>query len=186
MTPANAKPGDFFLVSFDGKKPSLAKGLKYWLMNGGFIRLGQWADGLGFGEYEHAAIYIGDGLIVQAANSGTQLARADSYDHNDTLWSTGVITLSDAQREAICKAARWYVGTPYSWMDYAALAAHRLHLLPATNWLKKYVASSKHMICSQLVDQCYEDAGMHLFQDKRWPGFVAPGDLALLLINGHG
>jgi hypothetical protein len=37
------------------------------------------------------------------------------------------------------------------------------------------------MICSQLVDQCYQDAGVHLFADGRWPGDVTPADLYRLI-----
>jgi len=179
--PANAKPGDFFLVSFDGKNPNLGKGVKNWLTHGGLIRIGQFLAGTGFAEYEHAAVYVGDGLIVQAEPNGANLAHVSDYDGYETLWSTGIIELTDMQRWAICHAAHSYVGTPYSWVDYAALAAHRLHLLPATRLLKNYVASSKHMICSQLVDQCEQDAGKQLFNDNRWPGYVMPGSLYQLL-----
>jgi len=182
--PKTALPGDFFLVSFDGKNPNFDKGVKNWLTHGGLIRIGQFLAGTGFAQYEHAAVYIGGGLIVQAASSGVNIAHVSDYDGYDTLWSTGIIELTDAQRLAICAAAHSYVGVPYSWVDYAALAAHRLHLLPATRLLKNYVASSKHMICSQLVDQCYQDAGKHLFNDNRWPGYVMPGSLYVRLTDG--
>ena len=71
------------------------------------------------------------------------------------------------------------MGVPYSFADYAALAAHRLHI-PAPG-LREFIGSSKSMICSQLVDQCYVDAGVHLFRDSRWPGFVTPAALAGLI-----
>jgi len=45
-------------------------------------------------------------------------------------------------------------------------------------WLLDYVAGTGHIICSQLVDQCYLDAGVHLFDDGRFVGDVTPGDLA--------
>ena len=37
------------------------------------------------------------------------------------------------------------------------------------------------MICSQLVDQCYLEAGIHLYDDGRDPGDVTPADLAELV-----
>jgi hypothetical protein len=40
------------------------------------------------------------------------------------------------------------------------------------------------MICSQLVDRCYDIAGVHLFDDGRKPGDVSPGDLSRCL-GGH-
>jgi|SRR5690242_665402 len=182
MIPANVKPGDFFLVSFDGKNPNIDNP-KHWLMNGGLIRIGQWANGDGFSQYEHVALYVGNDLIIEAENTGTAVANVHRYDANDTFWSTGIINPTDAQRVAICKAAYGYVGTPYSWVDYAALAAKRLHLGPLVPGLKNYVATSKHMICSQVVDQEYQDAGYQLFDDGRWPGYVTPGSLYNLLIS---
>jgi cell wall-associated NlpC family hydrolase len=181
MIPTIAKPGDFYLVSFDGKNPNI-KDPKHWLLSGGAIRIGQLAAGEGFSEFEHAGIYIGNGRVIEAANTGTELNQWH-YDSHEVMWSSGIINPTDAQRTLIVNAAHGYVGTPYSWPDYAAIAAHHLHLLPATNALKNYVASTKHMICSQLVDQCYEDAAYHLFNDGRWPGYVMPGSLYNLLVS---
>jgi hypothetical protein len=64
---------------------------------------------------------------------------------------------------------------PYSWLDYNAIALHHLHI-PAPH-LQKFIESSGHQICSQLVDWCADKAGWHLFDDNRWPGYVPPCDL---------
>lgn len=182
IIPANAKPGDFFLVSFDGANPNLGKGINKWLMGGGFIRIGQWANGDGFAQYEHAAVYVGGNKIVEASNNGTVLTDYH-YTENDTMWSSGIVNPTNAQRTMICNAAHGYVGTPYSWPDYAALTAHHLHLSFGSDALRNYVASSKHMICSQEVDKCYQDANYKLFDDNRWNGYVTPGSLYNLLVS---
>lgn len=166
MIPANAKPGDFVLAQMSGDVASL-------------IRVGQFLNGNGFGDYEHAFVYVGNGQIVEAEPSGAKLT---GYHYGaNVLWSSGLIPLDSGERFAIVRAAVGYVGVGYSYADYFALAAHRLHI-PAPD-LKRYVSSSKHMICSQLVDQVYQDAGVHLFKDNRWPGYVTPGDLWQLLMN---
>ncbi|MEV8095907.1 hypothetical protein [Kitasatospora sp. NPDC085879] len=152
-------------------------------MDGGvgrLIRIGQWLNGDGFADYEHAFVYLGGGQLVEAQPGGAELRPLSVYDGRPALWSTGRYALTDAQRAAIAAAARGYIGVPYSAADYVALAAHRFHL-PVGPLIKGYVASSRHMICSQLVDQCYLDAGVHLFSDGRWPGYVTPADLAGLL-----
>ena len=164
MIPAYAKPGDFVLAHMSGDVAT-------------WIRIGQILNGSGFSDYEHAFVYIGHGNIVEAGGNGAVLT---PYHYGtNVLWSSGIIPLTDVQREAVVTAATGYTGVGYSYADYFALAAHRLHI-PAPD-LKSYIATSKHMICSQLVDQAYEDAGVHLFKDGRWPGYVTPGDLWQLL-----
>jgi phosphoglucomutase len=83
------------------------------------------------------------------------------------------------QRTAVVAAARARIGTPYSAADYFAIAAHRFHL--PVPWLRAYVASSKHLICSALVDRVFLDAGVPLFQDGRWEGYVTPASLDELI-----
>lgn len=161
-------PGDFAVVRMDGRVSRL-------------IRIGQWLNGSGFADYEHAFVFVGDGRLVEAQPGGAELRPLSVYDGRPALWSTGRYALTGAQRAAVVAAARGYIGVPYSAADYFALAAHRLRL-PVGPLIKGYVASSRHMICSQLVDQCYLDAGVHLFSDGRWPGYVTPADLAKLLL----
>jgi len=164
--PSTVKTGDFGLVTISGR-------------GGKLIRLGQWLNGDGYADYEHAFVYIGNGEIVEAEPRGATRTNFH-YNPSAVLWSSGHFSLNEPDRAAIRSAAIGYVGTPYSAADYFAIAAHTLHL-PHGPALKSYVASSKRMICSQLVDQCYQDAGVHLFNDGRWPGYVTPGDLYMLL-----
>lgn len=79
------------------------------------------------------------------------------------------------QGRAAATAARHYIGVPYSFLDYAAIAAHHLHMPSAA--LRRYVSSTKHMICSQLADQAMSDAGFHVFDDGRIPQDVTPAAL---------
>lgn len=167
LPPSQPLPGDFAVVRMGGR-------------GGRLIRIGQWLNGDGFADFQHAFVYVGDGELVEAQPGGAELRPLAVYDNRPTRWSSGRIQLTDDQRRAVVAAARGYVGTPYSVADYFALAAHRLRL-PVGPVLRKYVADSRHMICSQLVDQCYLDAGVHLFSDGRWPGYVTPADLANLL-----
>jgi len=100
------------------------------------------------------------------------------YDGRPIVWSSGKIELTAEQRAHIVRAAQACADVPtkYSFLDYLAIAAHRFHL-PGGRWLRKYVGSTSHLICSQLVDLCYKESGVHLFRDGRWPGYVTPGDL---------
>lgn len=170
MKPAvQPQPGDFGVVHMGGD-------------SGKWIHIGEIVNGDGFADYEHAFVYVGGSMIVEAEPGGARLTQVH---YSNILWSTDYIRLDLEQRRNIVEAAHGYVGTPYSAADYFAIAAKRLGLGPLVPGLKAYVASSKHMICSQLVDQCYADAGVHLFKDGRWPGYVTPAALADILVENY-
>jgi hypothetical protein len=50
--------------------------------------------------------------------------------------------------------------------------------------LRHRIESARSMICSQLCDRAYLDAGVNLFRDGRWPGYVTPMALCDLLADG--
>lgn len=154
MTP---KPGDIGLVSIKGDVGTL-------------IRIGQWLNGDGFSIYEHAFVLTDDGNIVEAKPGGAVRVLMP-YNPSEVLW----ISCPPEHGEAVARAAVALVGTPYSFLDYFAIAAVRLHLPSAR--LRRYVTSTRHMICSQLADAAAAAGGWRLFHDKRLPQEVTPGDL---------
>lgn len=170
MTDVEPQPGDFAVCSAGP-----------WI--GPLISIGEWLDGTGFTQWDHALVYVGDMHIVQTNPGGAvRLPIKDFHlGRADVLWSTGAIGLTTPERQAVVAAAEKYAArkVPYSALDYFALAAHRFRL--PVPWLKAYIKSAGHMICSQLVDQCYQDAGVQLFSDKRWAGYVTPADLGNLI-----
>jgi len=145
------------------------------------IRLAQALSRGGYRMFDHAVICSrvrrdGTVYVVEALPNGAE-ENIWHYDDHDHLWSTGVVKTSAKAG----KAALAYVDTPYSWLDYAAVAARAWHLwVPG---LRHYTASRKHLISSQLVERAELDAGIQLFGDRRWPGYVRPSDLAELIFQ---
>jgi hypothetical protein len=128
-------------------------------------------------RYGHAFIYVGDGMIVEARPGGARKTPNPYLHRPELLWSSGWFPdLTDTMRSKIVLHANMLaeLRTPYSDLDYLAITAHALHI-PAPG-LRSYIETSKHMICSQAVDWCYEP--YRLFKDDRWDGFVTPMDLA--------
>lgn len=168
MTP---QAGDFGLVSIKGGV-------------GFLIRVGQWLNGDGFFDYEHAFIYLGDGKIMEAEPGGAVISDLSEYDGRAIMWSTGLVPLTDAQRATIIKMALLQEGTPYSFLDYLAIALYRLGIKHPG--VAKRVESSKHLICSQLVAVDFESAGSVLTDFP--PYLVTPGKLLkyLLKLQGYG
>lgn len=167
-------PGDFAVLPILGPVGTL-------------ISIGEWLNGDAFGHYDHAEIYVGmandsapNGYTMGAYPGGARLYPVPAQ-QTGWLWSTGRIPVSPSQRLDIVSQAMACKGIGYSAADYFALAAHHFHL-PVPG-LQDFIADSGHMICSQLVDYCYMQAGVHLFSDGRWPGYVTPADLAKAILS---
>jgi hypothetical protein len=79
------------------------------------------------------------------------------------------------QSELVAQCAREYIGVPYSFADYVAIAG--VHFGIKNGLVRRYVKASGHQICSQLADQALCDAGFHVYDDGRLPGDVTPSDL---------
>lgn len=116
--------------------------------------------------------------IVQAMPSG-----AEEIEIGAEFWTKDYTYIRPAydmthltsQADWVARRARDYVGTPYSFLDYGAIAG--VHFGVKNGPIRRYVTSSKHMICSQLADQAMSDAGWHVFDDDRLPQDVTPAAL---------
>lgn len=129
-------------------------------------------------NWDHAVICsrVQDGTVwIVEAQPGGAVEVPWHYEDRPHQWSAGIISMPAAAGAA----ARNYVGVGYSWFDYGAIALHELHV-PAPG-LRAFIGSTRHLICSQLVDRAALDAGRHLFTGRRWPGYVKPSDLGFLL-----
>jgi uncharacterized protein YycO len=151
----NPQPGDFGLVSIPGGV-------------GFLIRVGQWLNGNGFKNYEHAFIVLDAYSLLEAMPGGAKVSSLSKYAGSNVRYST--VSLTDVQRSSIVAQARKLQGVPYSFLDYFAIAAKRFNLkLP---WLDARVKSSKHMICSQIVAKLYDDNDSQLTNEP--PYLVDP------------
>jgi hypothetical protein len=173
---APVQPGDFCCVPISG-----AVGLG--------IEIGQFLAGDKFQPYDHAEIFVGqedeagpNGYTVSAYPGGYGLRALSAPPQfvEGSLWSSGLIELEDHQRQGIVSWAMRHKNVGYSFLDYLALELHTLHI-PVPG-LRDFIQASSHLICSQFVDLAFGNGGgVTLFDDKRWAGFVKPGDLAMLL-----
>lgn len=161
------QPGDIGLVNMPGTVGKL-------------IRFGQWVNGDGFANYEHAFVVVGGfgpgkpnvgPRIIEAMPGGALLSPLSRYDKLQPLY----LRCPNKYRSAVAAAALELQGVPYSVADYFAIAAHRFHL-PDPH-LRTFIRTSGHLICSQLADRAAEKGGWHLFEDGRWDGDVTPADL---------
>lgn len=153
------QPGDIGLTAIRGG-------------TGAAIRAAQWLNGGGYANYEHAfGVYAVTGGVPQIVEAEPGGALPRSLHYTDVAW----LPCPDAHRDTVAAAYVQLIGVGYSFLDYASLAARRLHI-PAPG-LRRYISSTGHEICSQLVDAAAAEGGWHLFLDGRWPGDVTPADI---------
>ncbi len=129
--------------------------------------------------WTHAGITTGDRNVFEARPGG---AGTSSLGVGETwhTWDSVYWDLTYEQRVKIVEECHKRLGTGYNWTTYFYLAAYRLNLPLTTRLLRKRVARSDKMICSQIVDEIYRVCGIQLFDDGRLPHDVTPGDLARL------
>lgn len=141
------------------------------------IRVGQYLNGEGFQLWEHAFVVLPGGKILEAEPGGAVIR--DYHYGDEVYWCENLYHLLpgdvDQLSANLTEVAAQLEGIPYSFLDYDALVAHRLHLWAPG--LKTYIASTGHMICSQMADEFYLRLGAHVFTDDRWPGYVTPASL---------
>jgi len=142
---------------------------------GFFIMIGQ-ALAQDACRYTHTYIVLDDETVIAAQPGGARIDPLSDYDNKSVYLQRD---LTDEQRVIIVNEARALEGLPYSFLDYLAIALARFGIKP--KWLKKYIANTGHMICSQMCDEVYRKAGINLFNDGRLPQEVTPGDLFYVL-----
>lgn len=148
-----------------------------------FVRLAQALIG-DWAIYSHAFIYLGDGLIIESLPQGATINELSTYEPEQVIFAQ--FGLSREQRSRICEEAIRLEGTPYSKLDFVAIGlTHYCNDCWLPRWVRKRVANSGRMICSQLVAESYRRAGIELEPGKD-PQDLTPGDLARIIMINYG
>ena len=134
------------------------------------IQGAQWLHWRKKGEwrYNHAAVYIGDGQIVEANPAGVQIMPLSEYPEKDYI----VIPVQGDRNLAVEKA-KSLVGTPYGWIDIIAFV---FYILGVDG--KKIDAINRRvstLVCSQVSALAAEAAGDTRFPD---PYLTVPAEIA--------
>ena len=122
----------------------------------------------------HAGVHIGGNLMVEMDPKGATEAPDGTY--RQAVWLRPPGSREQLEEIAMAAGRLYRRHEAYSFVDIAAQFAYRvLHVRP--RWLAAFISSDRTMVCSQAVDWCALQAGVHLFTDGRLPGLVSPGDL---------
>lgn len=140
-----------------------------------FVRVGQWITGDG-APYQHTALVVDDhGTTVEAmpGRDGVRRNNVERYDNHRTCYVR--VDMPEETRWVVAGAGLSLLHSRYSYSQYLSLALLGVGIKPKR--LRRYIASSKRVICSQLVDLAFQKARVQLFDDGRESGDVTPGDL---------
>ncbi len=121
----------------------------------------------------HAFIYIGNGLIIEAAPPAARVSPASS--HPDAVWNAR-FPLTNVQRARICARAHAMVGCPYDYPAYVGFALKVLKLRNSTE-LDPVFKADHWRVCSALVADCYAYAGIRLQSGAKALNLISPADL---------
>ena len=121
----------------------------------------------------HAFLFVGNGMIIEAAPPATRLAPAAS--HPDAVWNLNE-PLTDDQRKAIINRAHALLGTPYDYPAYIGFALEVLKLRTAQQLAPEF-QHDRWRVCSADVADEYGFAGIDLTSGLRFPNLVSPADL---------
>ncbi|RYG34273.1 hypothetical protein EON81_15965, partial [bacterium] len=149
------------------------------------IRLGTWS------HYSHAAIYIGDGRVVEALASGgvTNSALSDSL--SDCLKASVFRSTNEANKATAIAFAKAQLGKPYNYLGLAEVGLYKIDCLKelttfdfekVVECLQTPVEAAFFMdgsayFCSQLVNESYRSGGSPLLTVNA----PTPGDLERLV-----
>ena len=160
MTP---RPGDYIVVRTHG-------------IVGALIRL------VTRSGYNHAAVVVEDGQVVEAEPGGARLRPLSEYDGYQMLANTAEPTLAE-ERAKVVAYARAVVARPY---NYDADFVDGLeHLGLRWRLLARFAAGRKAVMCSQLVADAGAAAGLNWRCGKATTAEVVPGDLAARIERGQ-
>ena len=130
----------------------------------------------------HAVLMTEPGRVIEEDPGGAREDNLSNYDGMFQRWSNLLAT--DQERDAVVAAARTHLGVGYSWLDDACIGLADLLGWRVPTPVRSRLCRPDRLMCSQLVDTAYKEAGFSLFKDGRIPGDVAPGDL-LDIIEGR-
>lgn len=144
-------------------------------LGGKLIHLAQILDGSGLeaSKWQHSFVYVGNDHKVEAEPGGARLRLVDG--RQATLW----LRCPPEYGQFVAARALGFIGTPYSWADYFALAAIRLHA-PFAGPLHNFVHDTGHMMCSQLAAEAAVRGGWKIVPD---PQNVTPAGLAKIALE---
>ncbi len=124
--------------------------------------------------YYHAAIYKGEGWVVEARPRGV-VARDLNGPDGDKAFDVIVLPHDRQKCESALRWAQSQIGAPYDKADVAVIVIERL-----LKTVKLKRADLTRFSCGELIACAFENAGVRLFPDRE-ASEVVPADFVVYL-----
>ena len=126
-------------------------------------------------RWNHSFVYIGNGLIIEAAPGGVRINTLDQY--SNIVWNRHQVWIDEAvSRKAIVEGAFKALHKPYNWVNILTIFFRIINLkILANTKLMKNLAKKDGYICSELCEELYANAKNPLVGKE--PGETTPGDI---------
>lgn len=128
----------------------------------------------------HAFVYVGGGMIIEAAPPVTRIVNAAA--HPDAVWNNEE-PLTDAERKLIVGRAHALLGTPYDYPAYIGFALEATHIRNGTQ-LDPFFQHDSWRVCSADVVDEYHFGGIDITASLKKmigstfiPNLVSPANL---------
>ncbi len=115
-------------------------------------------------EYSHAALYVGDGYIIEATAAGVEKNRLD-FSHCSSYCIRRAEWLTDGQISRIVEKAYALIYDEYDMKQLFTLGAYYFFRKLGITWAALVANMPNRMICSELVAVCYLTIPM-VFREK--------------------
>lgn len=125
----------------------------------------------------HVIVAVSPTMCVSAEPGGVRYRAISDYPHLD--WSA--FELTRGQKQLIINAAHDFLGHPYNYAIYPPLLFQKLTGHKVDGWVAEWLSRRPNENCSQLSDDIYNKAGIHLFPDIA--ELVTPGDFERYYIS---
>lgn len=145
-----------------------------------------------WGQYSHAALYVGDGHVVDATADGVKQRSLKTFlAEANRVGVLRVSHIAGAVRHRVAENARKLIGTQYNYRGLAGMALDRMacfakNALDAARCLRSVASvprafmNNNSYFCSQLVDTALRHAGIRLFRQNG----ATPIDFVNLAVRG--
>lgn len=130
----------------------------------------------------HVIVALDNTWCIGAEQQGAAIHSIGHFPN--AVWSDYALT--GKQRAGIVQWCESHEGTPYNWLDDAAIGIALLLHERTPAFIQRRLSSIRTLQCAQLADAAYSLGGdVQLFDDGRLPGEIYPGSYIPAFKN-HG